>query len=256
MFLKKRLTMFLLSACMLLLEFSGAYAKDTVTLENGAVKGLPEDLTIVDSDGRHVDENGEYFFLIEDMKPGIDYKKDIQLMNLRQDKSYHIYLKVEGVSNEGNIDLLNNCECLFTMDGRELYSGLVNGEGTQDLSNEPMDLGIYKPGDTKTLTTTVNWNGAMPDIFVDNGSRTVDAEGEHITTEKSGDGTAYGETKFRWIFYAAVDEEYSSPKTGILFNNRMYIIFSCVMMALILLMLSLIILKKKKQKNRSCSSEE
>lgn len=198
MFLKKRLTMFLLSACMLLLEFSGAYAKDTVTLENGAVKGLPEDLTIVDSDGRHVDENGEYFFLIEDMKPGIDYKKDIQLMNLRQDKSYHIYLKVEGVSNEGNIDLL----------------------------------------------------------FVDNGSRTVDAEGEHITTEKSGDGTAYGETKFRWIFYAAVDEEYSSPKTGILFNNRMYIIFSCVMMALILLMLSLIILKKKKQKNRSCSSEE
>ena len=196
MFLKKRLTMFLLSACMLLLEFSGAYAKDTVTLENGAVKGLPEDLTIVDSDGRHVDENGEYFFLIEDMKPGIDYKKDIQLMNLRQDKSYHIYLKVEGVSNEGNIDLLNNCECLFTMDGRELYSDLVNGEGTQDLSNEPMDLGIYKPGDTKTLTATVNWNGAMPDIFVDNGSRTVDAEGEHITTEKSGDGTAYGEIKF------------------------------------------------------------
>ena len=70
-----------------LLLYSPIPAHADVMLPDGAVKGLPEKLTAMDSDGNVVSsETGEYFFRVEDMDYGVTYRKDVQLMNLRDDK--------------------------------------------------------------------------------------------------------------------------------------------------------------------------
>ena len=105
-----------LSSCLLLLSSLScpmtAFAE--VALPEGAVKGLPEKLTAMDSDGNAVSSStGEYFFRVENMDYGVTYTKDVQLMNLRDDKAYHIYFYVEPLYKDGEIDLEKGCECII-----------------------------------------------------------------------------------------------------------------------------------------------
>ena len=100
---KKLLTALL--SCLLFLSANccpmAAYAE--VALPEGAVKGLPEKLTAMDSDGNVVSSStGEYFFRVENMDYGVTYTKDVQLMNLRDDKAYHIYFFVEPLFKNGD----------------------------------------------------------------------------------------------------------------------------------------------------------
>ncbi|MBR0485241.1 MAG: hypothetical protein IJJ69_10760, partial [Oscillospiraceae bacterium] len=81
-----------LVSCLLLLSCNCLTAFAEVALPDGAVKGLPEKLTAMDSDGNVVSsDTGEYFFRVENMSYGETYTKEVQLMNLRDDKAYHIY---------------------------------------------------------------------------------------------------------------------------------------------------------------------
>ena len=93
----KRLFAALVSS-LLLISSSSLTASAEVALPDGAVKGLPEKLTAMDSEGAVVDSaTGEYFFHVENMQYGEVYTKDVQLMNLRDDKAYHIYFYVEPI---------------------------------------------------------------------------------------------------------------------------------------------------------------
>ena len=112
-------------------------ANAQVMLPEGAVKGLPSDLTAMDSEGNVVSsDTGEYFFRVEDMDYGVTYQKDVQLMNLRDDKAYNIYFYVEPLWKDGQIDLEEGCECKFFLDGEEFYSGTVTGNGNFDLTRQ------------------------------------------------------------------------------------------------------------------------
>ena len=81
-----------LTAALLYAFMISAYA---YSLNNGSVHGLPEKLVVLDDEGNSVSENGSYYFSVTDMKPKITYTKNIQIMNLRDDKSYNIYYIVE-----------------------------------------------------------------------------------------------------------------------------------------------------------------
>ena len=95
-----------LASCLLLLSCNCLPAFAEVALPDGAVKGLPEKLTAMDSEGNVVSsDTGEYFFHVEGMTYGETYTKDVQLMNLRDDKSYHIYFYVEPLWKDGEIDI-------------------------------------------------------------------------------------------------------------------------------------------------------
>lgn len=126
-----------------------------VALPDGAVKGLPERLTAMDSEGRVVSsDTGEYFFHVEGMAYGETYTKEVQLMNLRDDKAYHVYFYVEPLWKDGQIDLEEGCDCTFWLDDREVYCGKVTGEpyeGYMDLTQEVLDCGSFAPGDSHTL---------------------------------------------------------------------------------------------------------
>ena len=244
---KKLLTALL--SCLLFLSANccpmAAYAE--VALPEGAVKGLPEKLTAMDSDGNVVSSStGEYFFRVENMDYGVIYTKDVQLMNLRDDKAYHIYFYVEPLYKDGEIDLEKGCECTFWLDGQEFYKGTVTGDGNIDLTQQVYDCGLYQPGDSHTLKCSVIWNDLDVLVGVDNGHRLVDINGEHVLVGSQESGYVQGEIEFKWIFYAAVDEDYVPPKTGLFsVGNNVWLFAIAVLAVMTSGMLVLVFLKKK-----------
>lgn len=241
---------FMTVICSAVLFFGGlcsSYAQ--VTLPDGAVSGLPEGLTVLDSDGNAVDtENGAYFFTVEDMVPYEVYTKNIQIMNLRDDASYHIYFYVEPVLQEGDIDLQNDCTAVISLNGSHVYTGKVTGEGEPNLADASLDLGLYKPGDSGQMTCEITWDGPSADLFIDYGTKLTNTDGTTIIREGNGNGDhyIYGRVQFKWIFYAVVDTD--AANTGILGTNEMigYAIVFLLAIVLVSLMLMLV-LKKRRQ---------
>ena len=194
-----------LASCLLLLSCESLPAFAEVSLPPGAVKGLPERLAALDSEGNAVNsETGEYFFHVEDMKYGETYTKSVQLMNLREDASYYIYFYVEPLYKDGEIDLEKGCECTFYLDGNEFYRGDVNGKGNIDLSSTYYECGFFNPGDSHVLKALVIWNDIDVIQNVDNGHRLIDKNGEHVLVGPDDSGYAEGEIEFKWIFFASI----------------------------------------------------
>lgn len=228
-----------------------------VSLPKGTTAGLPEKLTVLDSDGNAVNGSGEYFFYVEDMQPYETYSKDIQIMNLREDKAYHIYFYAEPISKQGEIDLENDCTAVFTLDGSRVFEGKVTGEaadGSIDLADEPIDLGLYEPGKSRNLNCKVTWNGEGAGDFIDYGHKIVSKDGTEIVREESGDHYIYGEVTFRWIFYAVVDEGYKPPNTGVLSSVSAVYTAVLAVAAVLIIVLILLILRKKKNKKAKCGT--
>ena len=195
-----------LSASLLLLNpVNTMTAFAEVALPEGAVKGLPERLAALDSEGRPVNSaTGEYFFHVENMQYGETYSKEVQLMNLRDDAAYNIFFYVEPLFKDGEIDLEKGCQCTFYLDGSEFYKGDVNGKGNIDLSSTYYNTGRYDPGDSHVLRAEVIWNDIDVIQNVDNGHKLVDVNGQHVLTGSDGSGYAEGEIEFKWIFFASI----------------------------------------------------
>lgn len=177
-------------------------AVNAVELPDGSVKGLLERLAVLDDSGNSVSDSGEYYFEVENMQQGTTYTKKIQIMNMRDDAAYRVLFRAEPVSSSGSIDLANECECVITVDGAELYRGKVTGEGTPDIRTTPLDLGVYNSGQSRHMTVSIVWNGSSAGGFIDNGERIVTNSGTEVVREKSGNSTISGETEFKWIFSA------------------------------------------------------
>ena len=255
----KRITAAIFGSLLILFCCTGFTAFAETPLPEGAVKGLPERLAALDNEGNPVNsETGEYFFRVENMEFGETYSKDIQLMNLREDKSYHIYFYVEPLFKAGEIDLEKGCECRFYLDGAEIYKGDVNGNGNIDLKTQHFDCGNYAPGDSHTLRCEVIWNDIDVLKNVDNGWRLIDKDGEHVLVGPDGEGYVEGEIEFKWIFYAQIEPDESvpesktdgggnTPSTGILGSKTFWIVSVSTMAAMVFTMLILI---RRKNKNK------
>lgn len=231
-------------------------------LPNGSVQGLPERLAVLDDSGNSVSDSGEYYFEVENMQQGTAYTKKIQIMNMRDDAAYKVLFRAEPVSSSGSIDLANECECVISLDGTELYRGKVTGEGTPDIRTTPLDLGVYNSGQSRHMTVSIVWNGSSAGGFIDNGERVVTNSGTEIVREKSGNSTISGETEFKWIFSAETvpsDDPHSSdtPNSNSSSPNGMSGVIStgekiaigliAVVMLASFVMIILLIGKKKKR---------
>jgi hypothetical protein len=220
-----------------------------VQLPDGAVQGLPEKLTVMDSDGNSANQSGEYYFHVENMVANQTHSKSIQIINLREDKAYHIYFYAEPVSKSGNIDLEEECEAVITLSGDEVYRGKVTGDGNVNMAKTPIDLGLYTPGESRVLNCQVTWQPSEEDVNIDYGEKLVDADGTHIIRAGDSDYFGYGEVTFKWVFYAVLDETYVPPKTGILGSDSIvYAVIIIVCVVMVLAMLLLIAVKKRKSK--------
>ena len=121
----------------------------------------------------------------------------------------HVTFKAQPLTKKGEIDLENECVCEISLDGKEIYSGKVTGEGTPDIRDNAMSLGVYKPGESHVMQVDVKWNGTSAGGFIDNGERIVDTGGTTVIREKSGQNEISGETTFQWSFYAQVEDTHS-----------------------------------------------
>ncbi|MBQ2603547.1 MAG: hypothetical protein II589_00745 [Clostridia bacterium] len=248
---------FLLSIAVLIVGTKTVSAE--IDLPEGAVKGLPTVLTAMDSNGNIVNSaSGEYFFLAENMVFGEVYTKDIQLMNLCEDKAYNIYFNIEAKpdSKLGDIDLEKGCVCSFYLDGTQFYYGSITGAGNIDLSKKLYDLGYYEPGSSHVLTCSIAWVNVDGEYFIDEGHRLIDRTGTWILTPRNGNNEAYGEIEFKWIFYAAQNESYTPPNTGLLsVSGSFWIICITAAAVMIVVLTTLIIIKKSKAKKRVKKNE-
>ena len=157
------------------------------TLPDGAVKGLPRNLIVMDENGNSPND-GELYIEIENMIPHEVYTKDITVMNARDDAQYSIYLMATPNYDDGDIDLLGETRCRLWLDDILIYDGLVNGHGTPDISSSGVDLGgVYKSGESRNLHAEFVWN----------------ATGNE---ENDTDNSYYGVVSFHWIFYAQISK--------------------------------------------------
>ena len=227
-------------------------------LSDGSVTGLPEQLVVLDDSGNSVSDSGDYYFVVENMEQQETYTKKIQIMNLREDESYKVTFRAQPISKEGEIDLENECQCVITIDGETVYSGKITGEGTPDIRDNALDLGVYNPGQSKNMVVSITWNGSSSGGFIDNGQRVVTSSGTEIVREKSGDNYIYGEAEFKWTFYAEVVPDNGSdtpdePSDGGSFiSTGETIAFSVIVTVMVstLILIFLLVDKKKKQNNK------
>lgn len=174
-------------------------------LPSGSVQGLPEKLVVLDDEGISASETGEYYFEVEGMKVGETYVKKVQLMNLREDADYHMGLRFERMTTSGDFDLEEECMCEVLLDEKQVYSGKITGEGTPDIQDNALDLGLYRSGDSHRLEVRIRWAGTKAGGMIDNGRKVVDASGTTVEREASGVTELSGETTFKWIFTAKVE---------------------------------------------------
>lgn len=250
-----RIVAALLTAVFLIITMStAAYADDNldgkVQLEDGTVAGLPEKLVVLDDSGKSVSENGDYYFEVEDMENGKTYVKNIQIMNLREGKAYHIYFSADPIAKYGDIDLENECECIAYLEDQIIYKGKVTGEGDPDIRNDnALDLGVYSAGQGRTLRIEItwHWNGSGTGA-IDDGYRIVDKDGIKVIRPKEGKDHAEGEIIFKWKFTAKETTDTSHPDTPVDTGETITFIFAGVVAVAIVVMFILVVLKQKKKK--------
>ncbi len=163
-------------------------------LPDGSVRGLPQNLIVMDEDGNSVSASGDYYVHIEDMQPRVLYTKDITVMNLRNDAVYRVYMSAAPDHTEGEIDLEGEVEVKLYLENELIYEGDVNGDGTPNMQLNPIDLGgIYNSDEQRKLHAEFIWN--------------ITDETEALILGKTDrDKPAFGAVDFRWIFTAQVNE--------------------------------------------------
>ena len=247
----KKLIAILLAAVLLMsMSVTAAYADE---LRAGTVAGLPEKLVVLDDNGNSVSENGEYFFEVQDMTPGENYVKNIQIMNLREDASYHIYFNAQPMAKYGDIDLEEECVLTLYLNERVVYQGKVTGDGVPDVRDEPLDLGKYGPGESRVLRAEIVWNATFSQGgAIDEGHRIYDFDGVKVVREKTGKTHIEGEVIFKWIFTAVGDAPPIDQSSGTYIDTGETITFvfaGLVVVAIGVMMVLLFVKKRKKNDN-------
>ena len=248
----KKLIAILLAAVLLMsMSVMTAYADE---LRAGTVAGLPEKLVVLDDNGNSVSENGEYFFEVQDMTPGENYVKNIQIMNLREDASYHIYFNAQPMAKYGDIDLEEECVLTLYLDERVVYQGKVTGDGVPDVRDEPLDLGKYGPGESRVLRAEIVWNATFSQGgAIDEGHRVYDFDGVKVVREKTGKTHIEGEVIFKWIFTAVGDAPPVDQSSGTYIDTGETItfVFAGLVVVAIGVMMVLLFVKKRKKDDRT-----
>jgi len=223
-------------------------------LSPATVAGLPDKLVVLDDKGRSISANNEYCFEVENMTVGEVYKKNIQIMNLREDASYNVYFNAEPISKFGDIDLEEECEMKLFLDNELIYQGKVTGEGTPDVRTDPLDLGRYSPGKSRVLRAEIVWHDSGKNGYdIDNGYRIYDSNGVKIVRSAQGKTHIEGVVLFKWIFSASVGpphEDESSEPGGFIKTGETILLIAAVLFAVSIPIMFLLLVTKKKKKEQ------
>jgi hypothetical protein len=190
---KKILALFMVVILLAALCATGASA---------ATSNLPDGFLIDDENGISVTDDGEYFLSSDHLMPGDVITRSLTLRNLNQGEPFQLHLLGDSPVSTGEVDWLDNLHLQISLDGTELYSGRLRGDGGDtrgakgngvDLINTGVDLGQFKTGDQRVLK------------FV------VKADAGHLSaTDLWETSTA----KITWVFHAVKNAVPDNPVTG------------------------------------------
>ena len=193
---------------------------------------LPNSFLIGDSDGIKVGVDGVYYIEALGVVPGDVFTKKLTIQNLDMTGDtpesavpYTLVMGAEPLFQVGPVDLLDVVHLELKLDGQVIYSGRVRGDEGVNMIEKPLPLGVYKPGDQRTL-----------DIKLDVGTSW------ELTKEIS---TA----EFKWIFYAWREVPVKPPKTGVTEYAAIGLAGGVALVWLFLF------LKKKKQEQEEAAEE-
>jgi len=185
---------------------------------------LPSSFLIGDSEGIRVGVDGVYYIEALGVVPGDVFTKRLTIQNLdmtgttpESEIPYTLTMRAEPLFQVGPVDLLDVVDLELKLDGRVIYQGRVRGDEGVNMIETPLQLGVYKPGDQRTLDIKLT---ARPDW--------------EIGYEKS-------VAEFKWIFYAWRATPRDAPKTGIVEYGAFGLVGGVVLLWVFL------ILKKKKR---------
>jgi len=206
--------------------FSGTMASAAA---EASVTNLPAGILIGDQDGIHVDAHGYYYIDARGLHPGDVIRKTVTVQNYsKNDRSpegklpYVLSMTAEPLFSSGPVDLLDETHLAIRLDGKVIYDGPCRGNGSPNMIDQALPLGIYAPGDQRTLAFTL----------------TVSSDITLSWDEKS-------EADFLWRFYAHRQAPPDSPKTG---DTLKSFAFLLPIGLLLLFRLVLVPLKKKRER--------
>jgi hypothetical protein len=204
----------------------------TVLAEGG---DLPDSFFIDDENGVSVTGDGAYFLYMDDIMPGDVVTRTLTLRNLEQGDPFAVYMLSEVIGTDGPVDWLDNLHMSITLDGREIYSGRVRGDGMDtrtmkgngaDLLYDGLDLGEFKQGDYGILR------------FV------ITADGGHLSAE---DYKVSSEAKTRFLFNAVntAGKGGTPPKTGENVKYGLYFLLLLLMILCLILRYRLMVFRRE-----------
>lgn len=207
---------------------------------------LPPGIVAGDDQGIKIKNDGQYLIDVRDVEPGKKWVTKITIINIEEDRPYHLTMSISKPTLiEGTLDLSQAIEMTLIYDGKECYKGPLSGVNkTLDLQDKstPLDLGIFKGGDTKTLEAHFELNGKaytnrdfLKKNIVENIWQFKAVKTELPDTDASDESEKSSIEKLMSIM--------KFPRTGEEWRNAL--IFSCI--GLFLILVFLLIIKHKKQ---------
>jgi len=201
--------------------FSGASLWALATETN-----LPDSFLIGDQNGIQVGQDGRYY-IEADVFAGDVITKKLTIRNLDQGRPesnvpYVLQMLAEPLDETGPLKLLDEVHMEFKLDGKVIYSGRTRGnDASNDITQRPLNLGEYKPGDQRVLEIKFTVNPAM-------------VSGQTLSV-----------AHFAWHFYAVRAMPFTQPTTGDMLKT--YAPYLAVMGGMLLFCFTLVVLKKKKE---------
>lgn len=121
---------------------------------------LPPGIVIGDSNGLDATRNGEYHVNVNNVMPGKNWHTTISIINMEKDIPYRLSMIIEPSIVSGKLNLSEELEMVINYDGKKIYQGPASGiSETKNLQNTPIDLGVFKSGDSRALEVEYSLSG-------------------------------------------------------------------------------------------------
>lgn len=121
---------------------------------------LPPGMVVGDEKGINANKNGEYFVKVDDAMPGKKWHKSINLLNMEKDVPYQLTMLISPPKVSGSLDLSEAIQMKLTYENKVVYEGPASGKSKEkNFQNEPLDLGLFKAGDSRALEVDYSLSG-------------------------------------------------------------------------------------------------
>lgn len=125
---------------------------------------LPPGVIIGDDSGIKVGEDGKYLIEHTDIKPGLQFNKQLTISNYSQeDGAFDVKLDMKSDKVSGQVNLLEAIEVTLTLENKVIYQGNLAGVATDPSQTLPLSLGTYEVGEMGTLDAAFTVADTLPE---------------------------------------------------------------------------------------------